>query len=78
LSAAAFLLIEERADGIFLFRYDRRGQCVGDTWHASPQDAKDQALYEYPGRVISWEEVPTTVGDAIRFGLEEISGEAGA
>ncbi len=31
--SAAFLVIEAMKDGVFLFRYDRSGECVGDTWH---------------------------------------------
>jgi hypothetical protein len=76
LPSPAFLLIEERADGIFLSRHDRHGRCVGDTWHASPQEAKDQASFEYPAAGIDWREVPSNVADAIRFGLEQLEGGA--
>jgi hypothetical protein len=64
-------MIEERADGAFLFRYDTQGQCVGDTWHMSVQDAKDQGSFEYPGVRLDWRDIPAEIVDAVRFGLEQ-------
>src|SRR5438477_10298489 len=57
----AFLLLEEREDGVFLFRYDCQGQCVGDTWHMSAQDAKDQASFEYLDAALDWQDIPPDV-----------------
>jgi hypothetical protein len=73
LPSPAFLLLEERADGIFLFRHDAQGRCVGDTWHMSVQDAKDQALFEYPGVSLDWREVPTDVADPVQFGIAQLA-----
>ena len=30
---ACFLVIEEKPDGVLLYRFGVRGDCVGDTWH---------------------------------------------
>ena len=40
---ARFLVIEETPEGFFLYRFDKNGQCVGDTWHANQEEAKEQA-----------------------------------
>ena len=37
-------LLERWPDGIFLDRYDEAGDEVGDTWHQSVDDAREQAL----------------------------------
>jgi len=67
------LVLEERADGIFLFRFGADGVCVGDTWHASVEDAKQQTVYEYKDSMTGWIDVPETVQDAIRFRLNLIT-----
>jgi hypothetical protein len=72
LGSPAFLLIEERADGILLFRHDASGGCVGDTWHQSLQDAKDQATFEYSGVKFDWCDVPASVKDAVEFGVAQL------
>ena len=54
----AFLVIEERPDGIFLYRFGATGECVGDTWHMNIDDAKHQASFEFEGFVQGWVDVP--------------------
>ena len=44
LSPALFLVIEEKPDGIFLYRYGIGGVFAGDTWHKSIDDAKHQVI----------------------------------
>lgn len=66
----AFLLIEENQGGAFLYRYDTRGECVGDTWHADVQEAKEQATYEYAAGLAEWQIVPAEVRDAVAFGID--------
>jgi len=63
------LVIEEKPDGVFLYRYDARGGCVGDTWHMNIDDAKHQAAYEYEDLVQEWQDVPPEVENIIDFGL---------
>lgn len=71
LGTPSFVVIEERSDGVFLYRYDAQGVCVGDTWHMNVEDAKHQASYEYGDSVNVWREVPP-VRDTVAFGLEQM------
>lgn len=71
MGSPAFLVIEASPDGVFLYRYDGAGRCVGDTWHMNVDDAKHQANYEYEGLVQDWHDVSAEVEDvAACFGLE--------
>jgi len=71
---ALFLTIEQKPDGVFLYRFDTRGECVGDTWHATIADAKHQASYEFGDRVQGWEDVPQGVDDIVNFCLSRVVG----
>jgi hypothetical protein len=53
--AADLLVIEERPEGVFLFRYTSDGEFGGDTWHLSVAEARDQAAHEYGDRVGTWQ-----------------------
>jgi hypothetical protein len=66
---ASFLLIENTPDGFFLYRYDKNGECVGDTWHADEEEAKEQATYEYGDGAKNWSNIPESVEDAAKFAL---------
>ena len=70
---ASVLIIEEKQDGIFLFRYTTDRQFVGDTWHQSLDDAKDQAEWEFSGHLSDWSVVPPDVDDPVSFALKQIS-----
>jgi hypothetical protein len=63
LGNAHFLMIEEKQDGIFLYRYGADGGIVGDTWHANVDDAKHQASYEFGISSKEWAEVPGELED---------------
>jgi hypothetical protein len=52
------LVIKEMPDGVFLYRFDSKGECVGDTWHMNLDDANHQASYEFEGVVLNWKEQP--------------------
>jgi hypothetical protein len=67
---AFFLVIEQKPDGVFLYRFDRAGECVGDTWHTSIAEAKDQASYEFEDRIHTWEEIPQETGDFVSYCLQ--------
>lgn len=73
LSTAAVLLIEEKADGIFLYRLTTEGVFITDTWHQSIGEAKDQAKYEFDNEPSQWKEIPEsyTELDVVRIALEE-------
>jgi hypothetical protein len=70
MESALFLVIENNADGTFLYRFDASGDCVGDTWHMTVEDAKQQAAFEFEGCVSNWQEIPQTVKDVAIFGLD--------
>ena len=38
----AFVVVEKKADGVFLFCIAADGTIVGDTWHVTLQEAKEQ------------------------------------
>lgn len=56
-------LIIERPDGVFLERFTDQGALVGDTWHMTVENAKEQAAKEYGGLLGSWHRVPIEVED---------------
>lgn len=60
------LVIETDADkperGALLYRFDRNGECVGDTWHESIEAAKEHAGGEYEKAARTWREVPADIG----------------
>lgn len=66
------LIIEEKPDGVFLYRYTFKGYCINDTWHINIEDAKDQAKYEYGKSINKWVEVPNDYDDPIAFMLKKI------
>lgn len=71
---AAVLVIEERPDGVFLFRYASNGEFAGDTWHGNLADAKHQASYEYGASLSNWIDVPADVTDVVGFALNSLGG----
>jgi len=69
MQAPDILLIEQRDEGFFLFRFTVDGVAAGDTWHLNLEDAKHQAEFEFDGLISSWLEVPANVDDAVDFAL---------
>jgi hypothetical protein len=47
------------ASGYFLYRLDRTGVCVADTWHATIEEAKRQASHEFEITAEDWAPVAT-------------------
>ena len=56
LPIAAQVEIEDEGNGVYLYRYDSNGKCVGDTWHLTLAEAKNQAQFEYNIRDNDWTE----------------------
>jgi len=53
--AFAILAIGREADGSFLLFYcNNDWEVITDTWHATVEDAKKQARFEYEGIDASW------------------------
>jgi hypothetical protein len=69
---ASFVVVEPSLDGVFLYRYGRDGNCVGESWHMNVEDAKDQANYEYEGQMAECTKVPPEVEDVVAFGLARL------
>jgi hypothetical protein len=73
LPPAEFLVIEADQHGTYLFRYTRKGDFAGDTWHATTDDAIAQAEYEFGIIRTDWRQVPPEVEDVIRYVLSGAS-----
>lgn len=63
------LVIEQKEDGFFLFRFTAAGVFAGDTWHLNLEDAKHQADFEFDGQITPWIDVPSNVQDVVCFAL---------
>ena len=57
MKAPVLIAIEEKSDGVFLLRFGADGQLVGDTWHMTVEEAKQQARFEF-GDLLQWKAVP--------------------
>ena len=60
-----FLVIEATAEsaptGALLYCFDGKGECVGDTWHRTIEEAKKSATAEYAGLLQEWQAMPEGV-----------------
>ena len=63
------VVLMDESDGRYLFRFAADGKEVGDTWHQTIEDAKDQADFEYEDLLGEWREVPPEVGDPVALAL---------
>lgn len=70
LEPPVLISIEEKPDGVFLFRFTADGTVVGDTWHMTVEDAKHQAGIEFGDFLSDWKTVPDDVVDLVSFGLD--------
>lgn len=61
------LVLRERPDGVFLERWTATGAYAGDTWHASVDQAYQQAQYEYGDALGAWQAVPVDVQDVVQW-----------
>ena len=69
--ADVVLIVADEDPGAMLFRYTAHGEFSGDTWHASVEDARAQALLEYgEALLLPWMDVPDEVADAHLFASE--------
>jgi len=69
MEAPALVAIEEKPDGVFLFRFTANGEVVGDTWHMNVEEAQQQARFEFGELLSEWKAVPPDVHDVAAFGL---------
>jgi hypothetical protein len=61
------LVIEERPEGVFLFRYSAANDFAGDTWHRDIEEARSQASVEFGDELGEWVDIPDAVIDAIAY-----------
>jgi hypothetical protein len=71
LDVPALVVIEEKPDGVFLFRFTADGRVVGDTWHMTVDEAQQQSRFEFADLLCNWKPVPDDVEDVVAFGLSE-------
>ena len=65
------LIVADDDPGAMLFRYTAHGELGGDTWHASIEDARAHAAFEYgEALLLPWMEVPEEVADPHHFASE--------
>jgi hypothetical protein len=46
--------IERQHDGVYLFYFNARGDCIADTWHPTLDEAKAQAADEFLLEEADW------------------------
>lgn len=63
------LLLEQKGYDYFLYRLTEKGHYVGDTWHLSIEQAKQQAEFEFGKALGEWRAVPEDVEDTLQFAL---------
>jgi hypothetical protein len=69
--ADVLLIIADDDPGAMLFRYTAHGDHAGDTWHASVEDARAQAEYEFgDALLLPWLDVPDEITDAHDFAVQ--------
>ncbi|MGA3067026.1 MAG: hypothetical protein ABSF29_09285 [Tepidisphaeraceae bacterium] len=69
LATTAILVIQQKDDGFFLYRYSDDGNPGGDTWHESLGAAQHQANYEFRGALAGWTEVTAGILDPFKFAV---------
>jgi hypothetical protein len=79
--ADVILLIGDGTGRAMLFRYTAHGEFGGDTWHASSDDAQEQAAEEYGDALGQWVEVPSDIADAhgyaVQYAYERLNDRGG-
>jgi hypothetical protein len=80
--ADVVLIVADEEPGVMLFRYTTHGESAGDTWHATVEDARKQAEYEYgDSLILPWMDVPAEVADphefATKYALDRLNDRGG-
>lgn len=74
---AAAVVLEEADGAFYLFRFDRDGNELNDTWHMTRDDAEAQIAYEFQDAIGEWSSVPdelTDLGGFVRLQLGAAKG----
>lgn len=76
--ADVVLLVADADPGAMLFRYTAYGEAGGDTWHATIEEAREQAIEEYADALGEWLEVSDDIDDAhlfaVRYAADRLNG----
>ncbi len=72
LPAAAALVLVQRSNGWFLYRYAEDGTFVGDTWDMTVEGSKEQALFEYGNALTKWHELDLPEEELLEFVLSQL------
>jgi hypothetical protein len=67
LPLADVLIMEEKPEGVFLYRYTEQGQFGGDTWHQKVDDAVAQSEFEFGLSPDDWKPIPEGVEDGVQI-----------
>jgi hypothetical protein len=73
LPIAQILIIEEKDDGVYLYRFTADGHFGGDTWHTVIEDAKHQAQSEYGEAVGEWHPIPSQAEDSLLYARSQLT-----
>jgi hypothetical protein len=49
--------ISQESSGIYLYHFDKGGNCIADTWHMTIDEAKDQANFDFGILAGDWREI---------------------
>ena len=72
LPAPSIVIWDPREDGVFLWRFTEMGDYEGDTWHPNPEEAQQQALYEFGEHLGEWQTVSSDPPRIVSRILERI------
>ena len=73
LQEAAWIVMEENKDGVFLIRDTEEGEFAGDTWTPTRELALEVASSEYEITQDQWVAVPESAGNPIAFASDATS-----
>lgn len=72
---AAWVVMEKKAEGVFLIRYSEAGEFAGDTWTPTRELALEVAAAEFGLAESDWTDVPDGAPDplACAAGLDRVN-----
>ena len=72
---AAWVVMETKAEGVFLIRYSEAGEFAGDTWTPTRELAFEVAADEYGLVESDWTDVPDGAPDPLAYaaGLDRVN-----
>jgi len=71
LPSAKLLIVEQKDEGYFFFRYANDRSFAGDTWHMRYENAIEQAVFEFKESLGEWITIPDDETDAVAYAYEQ-------